>query len=741
MSYVNDPDLVVTPLYYSGGVPVFAPTMKQFEDFYKFNKAINKYGMELGIVKVIPPREWGALLPRAYTRKNLLRANIKNPIVQQISITGAGVYSIQNIEKQKKYNIFQWKELSERSNYQPPTHRRRSSPDKSEKEAEKPIANNSINSSSDSNSNLVSDLIPNSTPNSTPSSNANYSTNFNTSTNDVNDSPSKRLRHHHHYDPLYNIDSSQFTPERCEELEKTYWRTLTYAEPMYGADMLGSIFPSNFKSWNVDHLPNILDLMDTRLPGVNDAYLYAGLWKATFAWHLEDQDLYSINYLHFGSPKQWYLIPQAELGRFFSLMKETFTDDYNHCHEFLRHKTFLVSPSFLDKHGIKYNKIVHNEGEFMITYPFGYHAGFNYGYNLAESVNFALDDWFPYGEVTKKCECISDSVGINVKQLYCKFQGIPYKSELDGIDTEATETEAETSQEPDDINIKIETIDTIMAIHSKKRKNSENSKETTRKKHRKVSPAENTASITPKETKQTKQTIKNANFECYLCPNIFNSAQISLNPLFELVSTDLHDSKTHQYYKVHRICAGMFPKELKTSTNSAGDEIVLGLTNISKNQMKLKCKVCNKGASKKEAAVHGACFQCSYPKCTRGFHGTCGVSDGVIYSLENHKPLCKYHRSKKVSSDRYDKLSKISGDNGSWVQFSFNTNQYFGLVLTNNLDEHTLTLLVYPNLNDRIEVPYDFVLTGATLNQLDNLAFINPVRSTYLTKAVPANVQ
>ncbi|EAZ63522.2 DNA damage-responsive transcriptional repressor RPH1, partial [Scheffersomyces stipitis CBS 6054] len=654
MSYVNDPDLVVTPSYYSGGVPVFAPTMKQFEDFYKFNKAINKYGMESGIVKVIPPREWGASLPRAYTRKNLSRANIKNPIVQQISITGAGVYSIQNIEKQKKYNIFQWKELSERSNYQPPTHR-------------------------------LSDLIPNSTPNSTPSSNANYSTNFNTSTNDVNDSPSKRLRHHHHYDPLYNIDSSQFTPERCEELEKTYWRTLTYAEPMYGADMLGSIFPSNFKSWNVDHLPNILDLMDTRLPGVNDAYLYAGLWKATFAWHLEDQDLYSINYLHFGSPKQWYSIPQAESGRFFSLMKETFTDDYNHCHEFLRHKTFLVSPSFLDKHGIKYNKIVHNEGEFMITYPFGYHAGFNYGYNLAESVNFALDDWFPYGEVTKKCECISDSVGINVKQLYCKFQGIPYKSESDGIDTEATETEAET----------------------------------------KVSPAENTASITPKETKQTKQTIKNANFECYLCPNIFNSAQISSNPLFELVSTDLHDSKTHQYYKVHRICAGMFPKELKTSTNSAGDEIVLGLTNISKNQMKLKCKVCNKGASKKEAAVHGACFQCSYPKCTRGFHGTCGVSDGVIYSLENHKPLCKYHRSKKVSSDRYDKLSKISGDNGSWVQFSFNTNQYFGLVLTNNLDEHTLTLLVYPNLNDRIEVPYDFVLTGATLNQLDNSAFIN----------------
>lgn len=114
--------------------------------------------------------------------------------------------------------------------------------------------------------------------------------------------------------------SKYMTPEHddYEELERKYWKNISYNPAIYGADISGTITDPECQEFNINKLNTILDLINEdygiKIMGVNTAYLYFGMWKTTFAWHTEDMDLYSINYLHFGAPKSWYTIP-PEHGR------------------------------------------------------------------------------------------------------------------------------------------------------------------------------------------------------------------------------------------------------------------------------------------------------------------------------------------------------------------------------------------------------------------------------------------
>lgn len=103
-----------------------------------------------------------------------------------------------------------------------------------------------------------------------------------------------------------------------DELERKYWKNITFVNPIYGADISGSIYDADQKYWNINKLGTILDHVNgdygIKIEGVNTAYLYFGMWKTTFPWHTEDMDLYSINYVHFGAPKSWYAVP-TEHGR------------------------------------------------------------------------------------------------------------------------------------------------------------------------------------------------------------------------------------------------------------------------------------------------------------------------------------------------------------------------------------------------------------------------------------------
>uniref|UniRef100_A0A3B3R669 [histone H3]-trimethyl-L-lysine(9) demethylase n=1 Tax=Paramormyrops kingsleyae TaxID=1676925 RepID=A0A3B3R669_9TELE len=223
-----------------------------------------------------------------------------------------------------------------------------------------------------------------------------------------------------------------------EDLERKYWKNLTFGSPIYGADVNGSLYDKEVEEWNIAHLNSILDVIEedcgVSIQGVNTPYLYFGMWKTSFSWHTEDMDLYSINYLHFGEPKSWYAIPPEHGKRLERLAIGFFPNSFKGCEAFLRHKMTLISPSILKKYSIPFDKITQEAGEFMITFPYSYHAGFNHGFNCAESTNFASVRWIDYGKVATQCTCSKDMVKISMDPFVRRFQPDRYQVWKQGKD-------------------------------------------------------------------------------------------------------------------------------------------------------------------------------------------------------------------------------------------------------------------------------------------------------------------
>ncbi|PYH88953.1 jumonji family transcription factor [Aspergillus ellipticus CBS 707.79] len=719
--------------YYGGGkIPVFKPTMDQFRDFQSFINKVEGYGMRSGIIKVIPPKEWTESLPPLDEAVRKIR--VKNPIMQEFH-GSHGTYTQANIEKQRSYNLPQWKGLCEESSHQPPARRgeRRKNQDRVSRAPPVPRAQ-SVRSDSQKrrtgpgrppkrgNANQVKikeepqadEGLDKVKPEGPPTPVSPESHPVEAKTEDLSDGESlpgpkpkgrqpksvTSRRKHNKGDAIdyideeayrdfdYRIhDNDEYTYERCEELETAYWKSLMFNNPLYGADMPGSLFDDDITtSWNVARLPNLLDVIGQKVPGVNTAYLYLGMWKATFAWHLEDVDLYSINYIHFGAPKQWYSISQEDAPRFEQAMKSIWPSDAKNCDQFLRHKTYLVSPNLLkSQYGITVNKLVHYEGEFVITYPYGYHSGYNLGYNCAESVNFATEKWLDYGRVAKKCNCESDSVWIDVDEIERKLRGeaTPEFFGEDESDLDEVEGASDLLTPPRSVPEK------TSSTRGRKRKHVG---ETTKAKRLRVNME------VPRK------------IPCVLCPNNLDYE--------DLVPTE--DGGSH----AHRRCA-LYTEETSILRDESGKEVVCDVDKIPKARMGLKCLFCRE--------VRGACFQCNFGKCTRSYHATCALlagvqveqglvgviaDDGNQYSIPSVDLKCKYHRQKKPSwlasteSPDFDRKliqtarGLVAGD---LVQFQADKEINGAIVLQNRPEERAMLVKVLPR-GDVIELPYRWML-------------------------------
>lgn len=403
-------------LYPNSDVPVFCPTMEQFTDFESFVGAIEPLALLAGVCKVIPPAEWRHRLVEQGQPRVVLEDSafpIMKPIQQHFN-GSRGTFHQYNVEYHKRLKLSQFFQMSQQDHLI-------SGKQEDEEEADDvcemgdkagivvDYAEGKVRLTRAAAAQLREAVRSDAQRDKFVAASFSYQPRPTAGERDGEYAEDGR--------PLF-VGPEEY--EENEEMERIYWKNITFQPPLYGADVLGSLFPELRKMpiWNIRRLPGVLRRVGQRVPGVNDPYLYLGMWKATFAWHVEDMDLYSINYIHFGAPKAWYSIGLESKQRFEETMQNVFAGDYRECSQFMRHKAFVMSPRCLGEQGIKVNRVVQRAGEIMLTFPGGYHAGFNHGFNCAESVNFALDRWLEVAWQSKHCECVKDSVTIDLMEWF-----------------------------------------------------------------------------------------------------------------------------------------------------------------------------------------------------------------------------------------------------------------------------------------------------------------------------------
>lgn len=216
------------------------------------------------------------------------------------------------------------------------------------------------------------------------------------------------------FDPVLNCHR----PVTEDDVEREFWRLVADLEETveveYGADIHctthGSGFPTIEKNplnpystdpWNLNILPlhpdSLFRYIKSDISGMTVPWVYVGMIFSTFCWHNEDHFAYSANYQHFGATKTWYGIPGEDAQKFEDAMKEAVPELFETQPDLLFQLVTLLTPDQLKKAGVRVYALDQRAGQFVVTFPQAYHAGFNHGFNFNEAVNFAPADWEPYG--------------------------------------------------------------------------------------------------------------------------------------------------------------------------------------------------------------------------------------------------------------------------------------------------------------------------------------------------------
>ncbi|CAH2034614.1 unnamed protein product [Thlaspi arvense] len=352
--------------------PVFSPSLEEFEDTLAYIEKIRPLAEPYGICRIIPPPTW---TPPCRLKEKSIWEHTKFPTrIQNVDL-------LQNREPMKKKP--KSKKRKRRRNSKMGSSRRRAGSSPSEPASSpEPEEKFGFNSGSDF----------------TLEEFERYALRFK--------------------DSYFEKNDAKWSPS-VEEIEGEYWRIVEQptdeVEVYYGADLENGVLGSGFykrsgsemdqytvSGWNLNNLPrlpgSVLSFEDCDISGVLVPWLYVGMCFSSFCWHVEDHHLYSLNFHHFGEPKVWYGVPGSNATKLEKAMRKHLPDLFDEQPDLLHGLVTQFSPSILKDEGVEVYRVVQNSGEYVLTFPRAYHAGFNCGFNCAEAVNVAPVDWLAHGQ-------------------------------------------------------------------------------------------------------------------------------------------------------------------------------------------------------------------------------------------------------------------------------------------------------------------------------------------------------
>lgn len=157
--------------------------------------------------------------------------------------------------------------------------------------------------------------------------------------------------------------------------------------------------------WNLQAIArapgSLTRFMPDDVPGVTSPMVYIGMLFSWFAWHIEDHELHSLNFLHTGAPKTWYAVPGDRAGELEEVIRVHGyggNPDRLASLAVLGEKTTLMSPEVIVAAGLPCCRLVQYPGEFVVTFPRAYHVGFSHGFNCGEAANFATPQWLKFAK-------------------------------------------------------------------------------------------------------------------------------------------------------------------------------------------------------------------------------------------------------------------------------------------------------------------------------------------------------